>query len=333
MKRILKLFADAALTAGCCIGVGFLSGKEAQLYWGNAKSAVTFAAAFAAATFVVREFCGKTHSATVGQTCARLLSKGAEGLRAAIVFCSFACAVTALAGVEACFRELFGAPLPFPTAAFAAAAVAAVLRKAKLKVFKAVNVLSLALAGATIGALFVRGAETSTLNTPAANTFVYALFSVTVTFGVSAKLSQNCTAWENATVSVLSALIVGALMIAVLRLCDFSASTPVLRNLSLPLKILAAAAILLSSVTGLVANVVPVTEMLNDVLGDETLCTLLTLSVALALSMFGLDFALRAGYAAVAAVGLFTLVLAIKKLAVRRTASKKIARQSSTQRE
>lgn len=54
MKDVLS---DGATVAGCCIGVGFLSGKEAQLFWGNFAGIGIFALCFFVANTILRRFC------------------------------------------------------------------------------------------------------------------------------------------------------------------------------------------------------------------------------------------------------------------------------------
>ena len=60
------MIGDVSVTVGSCVGVGFLSGKEAQIFWGNGASIAVFAVIFAICTFAIREFCRATHTASVG---------------------------------------------------------------------------------------------------------------------------------------------------------------------------------------------------------------------------------------------------------------------------
>lgn len=307
-----------AITAGVTVGVGFLSGKEAQLFWGSGVNVVLFGVSFALCTLVVREFCRASHAQTVGKTCAQLLGKGATALQTAIAFCSFVCVVTVLAGANECICTLFGIDLPLPAFAFVTAIGAALLCKAKVAVVKVANVISLLLAAILLIFLYAKGTAGKFAPPPLWQPALYALFSVTMSLGASAKLSQNCTAKENVCVSVFAAALICALMAAILPLCNFDASLPTLYDLNLPVKIFAAIALLLSSVTGLTANVLPIAELLKSVLPDETLCLVLIFGFALALSMFGFDFAVRVGYVVVALVGLFVVATATKKLATRK---------------
>ena len=72
MKDVLS---DGATVAGCCIGVGFLSGKEAQLFWGNFAGIGIFALCFFVANTVLRRFCYQKKLQKRCRPFARLLSK------------------------------------------------------------------------------------------------------------------------------------------------------------------------------------------------------------------------------------------------------------------
>lgn len=305
------MIGDVSVTVGSCVGVGFLSGKEAQIFWGNGASIAVFAVIFAICTFAIREFCRATHTATVGEMSA-MFAKGATVWQAAIAFCSFVCIVTALAGTEQCLGALLGAP-PLPAYAFVAALFAALLSRAGIKALKIADTLSLLLAGAMLAALFAKGGGNSAeIAIPVWQPAVYAVFSVTMTLGTSAKLGAECSQRDNATASLLSALVIAALMCAALPLCNFNAELPALGGLDLPMRAFVSITLLLSAVTGLAANVLPVTELLGDVIPDGTLRIIVIFGFALALSVFGFDFALRAGYSAVAAVGVITVIAAIR---------------------
>ncbi len=331
MKKLAKILGDVAVTVGCCVGVGFLSGKEAQFFWGNDASIALFTAVFALTTFLIREYCRTTQFATVGEM-SKMFKRGAGIWEWAIAFCSFVCSVTVLAGAEQCLAQLLGA-LPLPVFAFVAAACAGILSRASIKTLKIVNTLALLLAAALLIALFAEGkASQGNSTVPPWRPAVYALFSVTMTLGVSARLGKDCSQRENAVVSVVSAGLVAMLMFAVLPLCNFDAELPTLDKLGLPMRLFAALALLLSSVTGLAVNVLPVSELLTSVIPDKTLCIVLIFGLALALSMFGFDFALRFGYAAVAAVGAATVFTATKKLTTNNAVSKKTKVYSDTAR-
>lgn len=298
---------------GGIVGVGFVSGKEAQLYWGSGWAIAVFALPFALATLAMRELCRKSHAFTVREMGEALFGKRGAGVwQAAVAFCSFVCIVTVLAGANECLTQLF-APLSLPVYAFVAAVAAALLALGSVRLLKWANALSLVLVGVLISLLYAHPTRgTGAANVTPCAPIVYALFSVTVTLGV-ARSGKDCTAKENVALSFVAALVAGGLMFALLPLCDFGLSVPTLGNVSPSVKIFAALALLLCAATGLATNAIPVAELVGEVLPDKTLCVLLIFGTALALSVFGLDFTMRVGYAAVAVVGALTVFSALVK--------------------
>lgn len=316
--KICKLVGDVAVSVGCCVGVGFLSGKEAQVFWSSWQNVAVFAVIFAAVTFAVRQQCRRSRSVNVEMLSKSLFSKGAAALSYAIVFCSFACAVTVLAGVQQAMSVMFF-PTPLPVFAFVAAVAAALLARAKMSVIKLLNAVAVILSVALVVLLrTVNDKTASNVSAPAVMPVTYALFCVTMSLGVSARLANECTARENLAVSVVSALLLALLMLFVLPLCRFELPLPALHGLTLPAKIFAAITLLIASVTGLAANAVPVCDALFDIVPDKTLCIMLVFCLSLALSMFGFDFAVRYGYVAVAVVGAILTVGAVFRPSVAR---------------
>ncbi len=314
MKKIIRISGDIAATAGCCIGIGFLSGKEAQIFFGNTINVIIFALTYGLSACAIREFCRRKHCDGVAALSEKLLPKRANIINAALALCSFVCVTTTLAGVEECLSTLFS-PAKLPVFAFTAAVCAAIICRTNIKIFKATNVISISLAIALLCALTVKsGSVGQSVNVPPYRPAAYALFGIATSLGVTAKLGEQSSAKENIVCSVLSALLLAALIIWTLPLCDFSKALPVVSGMSGPLKIFAAITLLLASVTGLAANALPVTEYLSSVLPDTTVCTIMTFGTSLALSMFGFDFAVKYGYAVIAAVGAALVAVATKKL-------------------
>lgn len=318
MKRLLKAVGDIAVSVGCCVGVGFLSGKEAQIFFGNGRNVIIFAVIFGISSFAVREFCRVKQCASVGQLSCKLLSKGANAVNTAIVFCSYVCIVTVLAGAEQCLSQLLDIALPLPVFAFAAAVAAAVLCKANVNVVKWVNALLLLLCVVWLLLPAIRRGNLPCREVSTFQPVAYALFSVTMSLGITARLGTNCTQKENAAISFATAAITAMLMVAVMSLCDFDKTLPTLYDLDFPAKIFASVVLLLASVTGLAANALPVVEFVHPLIRDDVLSAMIVFGSALALSMFGFDFALRLGYITVAFVGAFVVAMATKKLVASR---------------
>lgn len=296
-----------AVTVGCCVGVGFLSGKEAQLFVGSYLNAALFALVFGGASFAVREFCRKRHCPTV-EDMGRQLPCARGAFAWVVAFCSFVCMCTVTAGLN-CLSELCGFGLGVPLFAFVGALAAAMVCRGGLRLLKAANLLSLAMAAVLLVALLCGGRGGSSMpSVPCHRPAVYALFSVTASLGVSTRLGAQSSAKQNAICSFGSALIAALLMCLVLQSCG-TGELPTLSGIEGWLKPFAVATLLLCGATGLAANALPVTQLLQDVLPDATLCALLVFGMALALSLLGLELAMRIGYAAIAAVGALTVLL------------------------
>ncbi len=308
--RFCRVVGDIAVTAGCCVGVGFLSGKEAQNFFPDAKCVIVFAVCFALGNFALREFCRENRCDGVKSLCAGLGGKG-NALNVALVMCSFVCLVTVLAGVDSCLSQLCGEH-NLPVFGFAAAVMAAILTKCPLAALKGANALSLVLAAAMLAALSQKTCAPPLV--PIASPAVYALFSVTMSLGLTAQLGSQCTTKQNLAVSVASAAAVALLMLAVLPLCDFGCDLPTLSDASGWVKILSAAAILLCSVTGLTANALPVVEFAEEFVQDKTLAIMTVFGLALTFGMFGFDFAVRWGYPLVALAGAAIVIAAAVRL-------------------
>lgn len=307
MKKTVKSVCDIACCVGSSVGVGFLSGKEAQVFFGNYVNVAIFAVTFAAVTFVLREFCRRTASSTVGKMSQNLLRKKALWGSAAVAFCSFVCIVATLAGVQQYLFTL--APTRFPLFAFATALLAALIL-GKMGWIKLLNVISVAMAAALILFGPTKGAGAVYTAIPCYQPITFALFSATAALGLTCKFASDSTQGQNALSATVSAAVIALLMCAILPKCNLA-----LPQLSGFWRIFAIATLLLAAVTGAVANALPVLELIGDVVGDESLSRMLVLGSALALSMLGLDFAVKAGYTIVALLGGALTLLAASKLA------------------
>ncbi len=339
------------------MGIGFLSGKEARLYVGGRGCAVLFALCFTLATLLLRDFCRKQHCRDAESLC-RALSKRSEILNFLLTLCCLACSVTVLAGAD----EVLGAlltPLPLPVYAFAACCVACVLTLCNMRVMKGLNALTLLLAVALLLLAGGHLAGEASGNSPELRSnwsavsdmglsydfnagrhlagesvvrpVLYALYSVTVCAGLTARLGSNATARQNIVVSLCSGGILLGLVLWILPMSQADAPLPLLCALeTLPERIFAAVVLLLAAVTGLAANILPVSEYLYRAVPDKTLSTMLALVLALLLSLPGLDAVMSVGYAAVAAVGALLLALAAKKIKRQRKKSDEFPKKRAT---
>ena len=298
--------ADAATVAGCCVGAGFLSGKEAALYYGNNLSVFVFVAVFCVLTFVVRRFALKNRSQDVSALCKACYPKMGTALATMTSFCCFVCVVAILAGAERCLSALllpnFDAFYGLIVGLFGVLVV-----KSGLHALKVLNVISLAVAGVYVVwlAVEVKGGNFAPIDTPLYAPLVYATFSVTMALGVVSKLAQTDTK-SNIVATVASGVLLVALALSVLHLCDFNLELPLLkRTQNTALNAVGGVAIILCTITGVSCNAMPVVDCIKDVFdGDVTLCLLCVFAVATAFSLLGVDIVMKYGYLIIAGVGL-----------------------------
>ena len=316
MKKFIALMGDVAVAVGCCIGVGFLSGKEAQVFFGNVFNVVIFAVIFCVASLALREYCRLNRCATVDTLSASLFGKASKVFNMGIALCSFVCIVTVLAGVEQCLSELFYLS-KLPLYAFAAAVIAALLLRKDMKALKVANVLSIVMAIVLIIILMCTNTTAGVENTqvPMYQPVIYALFSVTMSLGVTTQLATDSSKARNVIACIIASVLTAALMLAVLPLCQLNANLPTLANITHPiLRFYAVITLLFAAVTGIVANAYPIEQELKSLVPDNTVCNALIFGAALAFSMFGFDFAVKFGYLLVSAFGAAIVLLAIIKL-------------------
>ncbi len=312
MKR--DLFTDSCTVVGATVGVGFLSGKEAQTFLGGYVNVAVFAICFFTFNIVLRQFCFKNgcgNAASFSRVC---FGKSSTLFLVALCLCNFVCAVSVLAGLQSCLEQLFFAT-KLPIFAFAAALAAAFVLKFGLKTFKILNVFSIVMA---LAYLFCIVFFTPNNGTGAmvgwAQPLVYSLFSATVSLGVLTPLSQNGK--QNVAATALATVLLCALMCTVVFAADFSLNLPIFgKTDSAALNVFGAIALFLAAITGVVANTLPIVQCVNLALEDSALSTMCVLCLAAAFSMFGFDFALRYGYVPVALVGAVSVATAAFKLA------------------
>lgn len=315
------MFADSCTVAAAIVGIGFLSGKEAQVFCGDYPNAAVFALCFFSAVWILRKFCFEFHCRDTAEFAQNCFDKYASFFLVVLCLCNFVCAVSALAGLQNCFEQAVS-QTKFPVYAFVAAVISAHVLKAKQKAFKILNVISiiLALGYLTAAAICAEGNIDAKVNTNLFQTAVYAIFSAFVTLGILVPLSDNDR--RNFSATLVAASLLCALICLIISEADFSLSIPIKPQNSC-LGILGAVTFLLATVTGVVANVLPIVQYVDTVIQDETLSTLCVLCLAVTLSMFGFDFVLKYGYVSVAAAGAVTISAAGAKLINRhRTATR-----------
>ena len=324
MKKVIQILCDVAVTVGCCVGVGFISGKEAQVFFGNKFNVAIFCFVFFAINFAVRELCRKHHCENVHKLNAQLF-RHPTLFDTLITLCSFVCIVTVLAGVEQCLSSILNLSNKLPLYAFAAAVISSLLLSKGMSALKIVNVIAVSLAIVLIFLLFALRSDNTAenLQVPLYQPVVYALFSLTMSLGVVTRLATESTQKDNFVATLLSSVILSVLMLIVLPTCNFSNAMPTLDEITNKyLLAFALLTLLLSAVTGIIANAYPIVQYLNGVIGDKTLCCAVTFGFALAFSMFGFDFAVKVGYGLVSAMGAAVFILSVIKQTVKRKHAK-----------
>lgn len=320
MKKILQIICDVAVTVGCCVGVGFISGKEAQVFFGNKVNAIIFCIVFFVVNFALREHCRKAHCDNVHTLNVSLFGKSAALFDALVALCSFVCIATVLAGVEQCLDNILPLGSKLPLYAIATAVVSSLLLNGGMSALKIVNIVAVAMAIVLIALLFATKSDTysENLQVPLYQPVVYALFSLTMSLGVVTKLGEQSTRTDNLVATAVSSVILTVLVLFVLPSGNFNSQMPLIDGITNKyLLIFAVITMLLSAVTGLVANALPIKQYLYGVIGDKTLCCAVTFGFALAFSMFGFDFAVKIGYALVSLMGAVVFVLSIIKTIIR----------------
>lgn len=312
MKR--DLFTDSCTVVGATVGVGFLSGKEAQTFFGGYVNVAVFAGCFLAFNLVIRQFCFKNGCGNAASFSRACFGKFSAVFLAALCLCNFVCAVSVLAGLQSCLEQLFFAT-KLPIFAFVVALAAAFVLKTGLKTFKMLNVLSIVLALAYLfGVAFFTPHTGSETSVSFAQPLVYALFSLATSLGVLAPLSQKGK--QNVAATIIATVLLCALMCIVIFAADFSLNLPIFgKTDSVALNVFGAFVVVLATITGVVANALPIVQCVNLVLEDSALSTTCVLCLAVACSMFGFDFALRYGYLPVAFTGAISVTAAAFKLA------------------
>ncbi|MCM1194701.1 MAG: hypothetical protein NC099_04025 [Corallococcus sp.] len=312
--RKLTYLSDIAVVVGCAVGVGFLSGKEAQIFFGNVTNVAIFAVTFALINVIFREYCRKRNCGNVAKLSVCCFKRYAIAFDLCISACCFVCVVTMLAGVEQCISNILPVSA-FPLYALVTAVIATAVMQRGLSALKTANFISIALAVTLIVILYLtgNGKETTVTNdVPAYNPIAYALFTFVMSFGVTTTLGSQSGKRRNVICSLISAAVIALMMIAVMGLSDFSLSMPVIDGITDPfLLALAVITLILSAVTGIVANAMPIVSEINALINDRTLSAAAVFTLALSMSMFGFDFALKYGYMLVGVVGAITLAVTV----------------------
>lgn len=315
MKK-LQVISDIAVVAGCFVGIGFLSGKEAQTFVGNYANATIFAAVFCAANYIIREFCRRNNCGDTATLSRRLWGKFSGTFDTALCLCCFVCIVTVLAGIEQCLSQLLYI-CKIPLYSIAAAAIGVFVLRRGMSALKTANGVGIVCAIVLIIILYVtrRDDFTQQYDVPSADkSVIYALFTTTASLGVLTQLSAQSNAKQNVICAVGAAALLLLLTIIIMPLCNCGGNLPTLDGITNRyIKIYAMITLLICGVTGTVANAYPIVKQLHSVIPDDSLCAFMVYISAAAFGMFGFDFAVKAGYFCVSIMGAITVISIIYK--------------------
>ena len=317
--KVKDIVADGLTVASCCVGAGFLSGKEAQLYYGNVWCVIAFVTVFCALTFVVRAFAAKNNCKDVAALTAACCPKFHAALCGLVTLCCFVCVVAIISGAASCLNGLL---LPKFDAVYGLiiGLMGVIVVKKGLRALKILNVVSLVVVALylILSALEKDHGAFQPLDTPLYASIVYATFSVTMALGLLTKVAQPDRK-SNVTATLIAGAALVVLTLSVLLLCDFDLPLPLLHKTdNTALNVLGGAAVILCSVTGVCSNALPIVDSVKDVFdGDVTLCLMVTFALAVALSLVGVDFVMKYGYLLVSCVGV-VIVGGCMQIAIKR---------------
>lgn len=312
--KIRDVFFDCATVVGSCIGVGFLSGKEASIFFGNFTNVFIFAICFFTFCFVVRKACAARQCKTVQQFFSVCFGKGMPVATWLFCLCSLVCAATLLAGVDDCLRNSLG--LPKFVCSVVVAICCLVVLCTNFSFLKAINALSVVLIVAYLVAIATLPKAAGTATVSKFYPVGYAAFSVATILGVLVSLGQKQKGGCCLPSAICAAVF--AILAALAVWCsDFSLSLPLFgRNNSVLLVVLGCFAVFFSVVASICANLLPVLQAAEGVFVDnKNLLAFLLVGSTCALSFLGFDFALKYGYAFVSLFGFCVFAAATKVIA------------------
>ncbi len=298
--KVKEIFSDCMAIVGCVVGIGFVTGKEAQIFVGNNRNIWIFVAIFGISTIVLRQFCAKRQLNSTQQFVTFAFGKAGAFLHLALLGCFFVCLVTTLATVESSFEQLFGR-MPFPLWSAIVAVACCIILKGGIKSFKTISILAFVSAFVTFLCISPNNTATEVSVNPLL-TIVYGLFSLTMVLPVCCNGEKSL--WENVLSVVIATAILGAMLWWIGKIADFRLTLPIGGNLQGFGKVCLCVTICLCGISGGVANALPVYQGVQDVVDDKKLLRFWVFGLSWAFSCLGLDFLLKYGYLFVALVGL-----------------------------
>lgn len=309
MKKFFEFLCDVAVATGAAVGVGLISGKEAEVFVGTPLNTVVFFVCFSFIFALYREFCRKNDCSRLDDVTRVCFKKASAPFTFALSLCSFVCVTTCLAGAEQCLSDVIYLSR-FPLYAIAVAAMCAIVLLKGMSTLTLCNGVSVLMSIGLLIVLLAQGGSASGIASPPKPymPIVYALFTLTMSVSVACKLGVRASAEQNVVRSVVSALLISVMLAVTTFVGDFSLPLPTLSAIEGGfLKVYAVLTVALASVSSIVGCAFPIVEQIDGVLRDKTVSVICVFGFAVAFSMFGFDFVITYGYLFVAAVGAVTV--------------------------
>lgn len=292
------------------MGIGFISGKEAQTFWSDWQSVALFTCVFALATFAVREYCRIHNCDTLQKFCLCALPKGHNALQIVLLVANFVCIVTMLAGVQDALSVLLNyGKMPVFGIICATMCVIVLCKSPKnVVVANTLALICVILLVITLKVVCPTASQHKHVN--AVMPLCYCAFCIATSLGVITQMGECSSSKQNAVVSVVSATVIALLMRLLQTICNYDNTLPALCNLPKAVTYFAVITGLLATLTGIVANAIPLLQATQDIVDDKVVQCVVLFVTALAFGLFGFDFALTFGYLAVSVIG-FAITVAV----------------------
>ena len=354
-KSNIKLFLSAAVVGvSGCLGVGFVSGAEAKVFFADRRALLVFCVTYAASLFVFRVYASRCGAQTSTELVHSLPKKfGAVACRV-LTICGLMTCIAVCSGAAECLDYLFGTNLSVLHCVPICLAVCFVGGKnGGVKIVSAVAVFACLvwlvvcfvasrLSGCadifqnfaqTVAKLEVVpannrpfGAFVSTFYRIFVLPTAYALFSAVTSLSVQCKTCNGYfSVAKNAAVSLISAALTAFCVFVVCITANFAQNLPLLAlSNGTVFKLVAVVCVEACAVSCVSSNVIGVCEMLLPLVSDKTLRNLLIFLTILLLSPFRFDKVMTAVYFFVAFVGIVLLLFLAKSLTTKSAFTSKI---------
>lgn len=327
-----------------CLGVGFVSGAEAKVFFADRRALVVFCVAYAASLFVFRTYASRCRAQNSSDFAQSLPQKFGAIAGHVLTICGLMTCIAVCGGAAECLDYLLGTNLSVLHCVPICLAVCFVCGKnggvklaSAVAVFACLVWLAVCFVASRVSGCadifqnfaqavamteFVHanshtfGAFVSTLYRIFVLPTVYALFSAVTSLSVQCKTCNgNFPIAKNAAVSLISAALTAFCVFMVCITANFAQNLPLLAlSNGLAFKLVAIVCVEACAVSCVSSNVIAVSDLLSPLVSDKTLRGLLIFLVILLLAPFRFDKVMTAVYFFVALVGIVLLIFVLKSL-------------------